>query len=75
MANVQVRGCCCGIPFGCGALAVILGLLAFAGGWHWAVAALVIGGPIALAASSFTPTALPTAPTESDGVASDVTSS
>jgi hypothetical protein len=23
MADVQVRGCCCGIPFGCGALAVI----------------------------------------------------
>jgi hypothetical protein len=27
MADVQVRGCCCGIPFGCGTLAV-LGLVA-----------------------------------------------
>jgi hypothetical protein len=28
MANVQVRGCCCGIPFGCGVL--VLALLAAA---------------------------------------------
>jgi len=27
MADVQVRGCCCGIPFGCGTVAV-LGLIA-----------------------------------------------
>jgi hypothetical protein len=26
MSNVQVRGCCCGIPFGCGVL--VLALLA-----------------------------------------------
>lgn len=26
MANVQVRGCCCGIPFGCGTLALAGGL-------------------------------------------------
>jgi hypothetical protein len=24
MSNVQVRGCCCGIPFGCGVLVVAL---------------------------------------------------
>jgi len=24
MSNVQVRGCCCGIPFGCGVLVVVL---------------------------------------------------
>lgn len=23
MADVQVRGCCCGVPFGCGTLAVV----------------------------------------------------
>jgi hypothetical protein len=28
MANVKVRGCCCGIPFGCGVL--VLALLATA---------------------------------------------
>lgn len=27
MADFQVRGCCCGIPFGCGMLAV-MGLFA-----------------------------------------------
>lgn len=31
MRNVQVRGCCCGIPFGCGAL--VLALLAVLV-WH-----------------------------------------
>jgi hypothetical protein len=24
MSNVQVRGCCCGIPFGCGVLLIAL---------------------------------------------------
>lgn len=27
MARVKVRGCCCGIPFGCGVLAVALSIL------------------------------------------------
>jgi hypothetical protein len=31
MRNVQVRGCCCGIPFGCGVL--VLALLAVLA-WH-----------------------------------------
>jgi hypothetical protein len=31
MRNVQVRGCCCGIPFGCGVL--VLALLAVLV-WH-----------------------------------------
>ncbi len=34
MSNVQVRGCCCGIPFGCGTL--ILALVV-AGLWHFVV--------------------------------------
>jgi hypothetical protein len=34
MANVQVRGCCCGIPFGCGTLVLAL---AAAGLWHLAI--------------------------------------
>jgi hypothetical protein len=33
MRNVQVRGCCCGIPFGCGVL--VLALLAVLV-WHLA---------------------------------------
>lgn len=31
MADVQVRGCCCGIPFGCGTLAVLAALGTLAG--------------------------------------------
>ena len=34
MSNVQVRGCCCGIPFGCGVL--VLALLAVAL-WRFAI--------------------------------------
>lgn len=30
MADVKVRGCCCGIPFGCGTLAVVAALVTFA---------------------------------------------
>jgi hypothetical protein len=26
MSNFQVRGCCCGIPFGCGVLLLALGV-------------------------------------------------
>ena len=45
MANVQVRGCCCGIPFGCGVLAVVLlavGLWKLIPGhlWHFDVGLL-----------------------------------
>jgi hypothetical protein len=25
MSNVKFRGCCCGIPFGCGVLVLIVG--------------------------------------------------
>lgn len=31
MANVKVRGCCCGIPFGFGILGVLAGAVLFAG--------------------------------------------
>lgn len=31
MANVKVRGCCCGIPFGFGILSALAAVLTFAG--------------------------------------------
>ena len=34
MSNVQVRGCCCGIPFGCGVFLLLIGL---AGLWQFAL--------------------------------------
>ncbi len=61
MSNVQFRGCCCGVPFGCGVL--VLALLAVAlwklamPGIHWpsgagkaiALALLAVPGVVLLA--------------------------
>jgi hypothetical protein len=62
MSNFQVRGCCCGIPFGCGVLLVVLfsaflwGLAVPGSFWHAAgkgLALIVMPGLVlALAAGA-----------------------
>jgi membrane associated rhomboid family serine protease len=39
LANMQVRGCCCGIPFGCGTVFLLVGCL-----FLWKLASGAFGG-------------------------------